>query len=477
MDGSGTGPDSLPVELDALQRSVRSAIYPYKDRLINIAFSGGPDSTALLYVTVSLRSSMGLNLRVLHVNHGWNEKSEDWAAHCESVARELSVPCKTIQLGANFVFDQEYADFSGSSREAKARAARYYWFSQMVDPADVLLTGHHLDDQAETFILRLMRGSSIRGLGAMRPRQNLNKLQVLRPFLGLSRDSLLQWVSDKKLRALDDPSNNNISFDRNFLRHVILPRFNSRWPGTTQILGRAAVHSQGTQLLLDEVAADDFSGCSLVRSRCYLFHLGAASIPALFELSRMRLLNVFRFWIRSATLKTPPERALGEFIRQLETIGSDSAASLRLGSMVFRTYRDGLFLVPHPGRDHTSEPENQLWDGTSVKIHGPDLELIPERMMASGLRASLFDDGVVELRWRRGKTRVTPQGRGPHRYALRKILQELSVPPWERERIPLIFVNGQFAGMPQVLVEESCRARAGEVGVEIHLRDLRKPGD
>lgn len=477
MDGSGTDPDSLPVELDALQRSVWNAVYPYKDRLINIAFSGGLDSTALLSVAASLRPRMGLSLRALHVNHGWNEKSEDWAAHCESVARALTVPCETIQLGSNLALESGSADFTESSREARARAARYHWFSEMVDPEDVLLTGHHLDDQAETFILRLMRGSSINGLGAMRPQQSLNRLQVLRPFLGISRNSLAQWVSDKNLQVLDDPSNSNIAFDRNFLRHTILPRLKSRWPETTQILARAAVHSQGTQMLLDEVAADDLARCALVRPHCYLSDLGAASIPALFKLGRMRLLNVLRFWMRTCTLQTPSERALGEFIRQLETAGPESSPSLRLGPLVFREYREGLFLVPLPGRDDAGVPESQLWDGTSVNIHGPDIELIPERKMASGLRASLLDDGVVELRWRRGSTRVTLQGRGPHRHALRKILQELSMPPWERERIPLIFINGQFACMPQVVIEESCRAGAGEVGLEIHLRDLRKPSD
>ena len=477
MDDFGTDPDSPPAELHALQRAVWAAIYPYQDRLINIAFSGGPDSTALLSVAVSLRSRMGLSLRVLHVNHGWNERSEDWAAHCESVSRELDVPFESFRLGSDTAPDNHSAGFVGSSKEAKARAARYRWFSEVVDCEDVLLTGHHLDDQAETLLLRLMRGSSVRGLAAMHSQQTLGRLRVLRPFLDVSRDSLARWVSEKRLRVLDDPSNNDDAFDRNFLRQTIFPRLSSRWPETAKILGRAAVHFEGTQTLLDEVATEDFSRCALARPSSYLSHLGAVSIDALFELSRVRLLNVFRLWMRTCTLQSPSERALREFVRQLETGRPGSSPSMRLGPAVFRTYRDGLFLVPRPIHKNANLPENQSWDGTSVKIHGPDIELVPERTMASGLRASLLNGSLVELRWRRGSTRVTPHGRGPHRHALRKVLQEIRMPPWERERIPLIFVNGQFAGMPQVVLDESCRAGVGEAGLEIRLRDLREPSD
>jgi tRNA(Ile)-lysidine synthase len=111
-----------------------------------------------------------------------------------------------------------------------------------------------------------------------------------------------------------------------------------------------------------------------------------------------------------------------------------------------------------------------------VSISNVGIELIPEETLGSGLRASLIREGRVELRWQRGQTKVTPVGRGPHRHDLRKVLQQAGVPPWERARIPLIFIDNRFAGMPQVVLDESCRARSGEAGLEVHLRDLRKPG-
>tara|TARA_Y100001960_G_scaffold252885_1_gene270148 strand:+ start:365 stop:1798 length:1434 start_codon:yes stop_codon:yes gene_type:complete len=477
LAGSGTNPDFPPVELDALQRAVWAAIVPYRDRLINIAYSGGTDSTALLFVIASLRSRMGLKLRLLHVNHGWNEKSEAWAVHCNSVSRELGVPFESFLLGSDPSFESHPPVFAGSSKEARARDVRYRWFSEVVDCEDVLLTGHHLDDQAETLLLRLMRGSSVRGLAAMRSEQTLDGLKVVRPFLNVPRGTLVRWVSDKGLRVLDDPSNNDDAFDRNFLRHAILPRLCTRWPETAKILGRAALQFEDTQMLLDEVAAEDFARCRFSDPSSYLFHLGVVSIEGILGLSRARLLNVFRFWARVCTLQSPSERALREFIRQLETAGPGSSPSMKLGSAVFRTYQDGLFLVPCPVRKNASKPAERFWDGSSVKIYGPDIELVPKRTVASGFRAALLSDGVIELRWRRGSTRVTPLGRGPQRHTLRKVLQEIRMPPWERDRIPLIFVNGEFAGMPQAVVDQSYRAGAGEAGLEIHLRDLRESCD
>ncbi|MAF06624.1 MAG: tRNA lysidine(34) synthetase TilS [Acidiferrobacteraceae bacterium] len=476
MGDSGKGPDFPAPGLDLLQRSVWSAIGHYKKRIINIAFSGGVDSTVLLMATASLRPRMGLQLRALHVNHGWSEDADRWHAHCQRVARELDIPFLGSRPDSDIPCAEDDPAFAGSSKEARARAARYRFFADVVAPEDLLLTGHHLDDQAETFLLRLMRGSSVRGLGSMRSEQTLNGLKVIRPFLDIPKATLTGWALEKGVKVLDDPSNRDAAFDRNFLRHDILAKLSSRWVEAAETLGRAAAHFQGTQSILNEVASDDLRICALAQPRCYLGHLGAASLSALLGLSRPRLLNAFRFWTRQSNLGAPSERALEEFIRQLERGSPGASPTLSLGTATFRTYRDGVFLIPEPLPGISAAPKMEPWDGSRLSISSVGIELIPEETVGSGLRVSLIREGRVELRWRRGQTKVTPVGRGPHRHQLRKVLQQAGVPPWERARIPLIFIDDRFAGMPQVVLDESCRARAGEAGLKVRLRDLRKPG-
>ncbi len=476
LDNSGKGPDFPPPGLDLLQRSVWSAIGRYKDRVINVAFSGGVDSTVLLMVTASLRPRIGFGLRALHVNHGWSADADRWHAHCRRVARDLDIPFLGSRPDSNIPGEEDDGAFAGSSKEARARAARYRFFADVVAPGELLLTGHHLDDQAETFLLRLMRGSSVRGLGSMRTEQTLRGLKVVRPFLDIPKATLEKWASEKDAKVLDDPSNRDPDFDRNFLRHHILARLSSRWVEAAETLGRAAAHFQAAQSILDEVASDDLGICALSQPGCCLGDLGAASLSSLLGLSRPRLLNVLRFWARRSNLGAPSERALEEFIRQLEKGSPGASPTLSLGPAAFRTYRDGVFLIPEPLPEISTPPQIESWDGSRVSISSVGIELIPEETLGSGLRVSLIREGRVELRWRRGQTKVTPIGRGPHRHELRKVLQQAGVPPWERARIPLIFIDDRFAGMPQVVLDESCRARSGEAGLEVHLRDLRKPG-
>ena len=476
LGNSGKGPDFPAPGLDLLQRSVWSAISRYKDRIINVAFSGGVDSTVLLMVTASLRPQIGFGLRALHVNHGWSEDADRWHAHCRQVARELDIPFLGSRSDSDIPSEEDGGAFAGSSKEARARAARYRFFAEVVAPGDLLLTGHHLDDQAETFLLRLMRGSSVRGLGSMRTEQMLNGLNVVRPFLDLPKTTLAGWASENGAKFLDDPSNRDLDFDRNFLRHDILARLSSRWVEAAQTLGRAATQFQSAQSILDEMASDDLRICALSQPGCWLGNLGAASLSSLLGLSRPRLLNVLRFWTRQSDLGAPSERALEEFVRQLENGSPGASPMLSLGTAAFRTYRDGVFLIPEPLPEVSTSPQIESWDGSRVSISSVGIELIPEETLGSGLRLSLIREGRVELRWRRGRTKVTPTGRGPHRHELRKVLQQAGVPPWERARIPLIFIDHRFAGMPQVVLDESCRARSGEAGLEVHIRDLRKSG-
>ena len=447
---------------------------PYKKRRINVALSGGNDSTALLSVIASLRESFGLRVRALHVNHDWTPESSVWETHCENFCRDLDVPLKSFTL--KWRDDSGMRGDTGKFGEARSREQRYQWFSSVCGGKDLLVTAHHLEDQGETLILRLMRGSAIRGLGAMRPAQNLYGMMVLRPLLDVPKERLKEWVTEHHLDIVCDGSNFDETYDRNLLRQRVFPVLQSRWPNTAKALARSAGHFQEVQSILDSVAAEDLVTCTMSGGANVLWDLGSVSKPKLLRLDHPRLLNLLRYWVDTNGLQVPSERALREFVRQLESGGQTASPVLRVGSANFRCYRDRIFLVPKPLSAELTPSEGQEWQGTELSVQGPDIVVTTRSTKTHGLSAELFRKGTVELRWRRGQQTVRPIGRGRHRRSLRKLLQESDLPPWQRERIPLVFINGRFAAMPQVVVDESCRAGSNEAAIEIQICDLRKEG-
>lgn len=471
MGGSKTSPD--PADgLHPLQRAVWCALEPYQERRINVALSGGNDSTALLSLVASLRESFGLRVRALHVNHAWTPESSEWQTHCEKFCRELEVPLKSFRL--------EHRDDGGRRGradkfgEAGARERRYQWFSSVCGAEDLLVTAHHLEDQGETLILRLMRGSAIRGLGAMRPAQHLYGMRVLRPLLDVSKEQLEAWVTGQDLDIVCDASNFDESYDRNLVRRRVFPVLEARWPNSAKALARSAGYFQEVQSILDGVAAEDLARCKLPRGTSVLWDLGSVCKFQLLQLDVPRLLNLLRYWVDLNGLQAPSERALREFVRQLGSGSQSASPLLRVGAAEFRCYRNRIFLVPAPASTAPTPAEGQLWQGPELRVQGPDIALMTRTIQTRGLSAELFRTGTVELRWRRGQQTVMPIGRGRHRHSLRKILQEADLPPWQRERIPLVFIDGQFAAMPQVVVDESCIAGSDEAAVEIQIHDLRK---
>ena len=240
MDDSKTSLEP-PEELDSLQRVVWGALEPHKNSAINVAFSGGIDSTALLSLVVSLRTHLALRVRALHVNHGWTPDSEACEAHCSRFCGDLAVPFESYKLVSKQHCVGTQGGSSGKSGEARARELRYQWFARMIESEGLLVTGHHLDDQGETLFFRLMRGASVRGLGAIRSFQNLYGLKVVRPLLVVPKERLADWVTERGLPTICDPSNLDEAHDRNLLRRQIFPVLQSRWPKAAQTLARLSL--------------------------------------------------------------------------------------------------------------------------------------------------------------------------------------------------------------------------------------------
>jgi len=428
-------------------------------RRIIVGFSGGLDSTVLLHLLQAyVKAQPALPLLALHVNHGLQVQADEWEQLC--VQKGESYGVTTYAMRANVERN------TGEGLEQAARHARYQVFAEFLQEGDLLCLAHHQDDQAETVLYRLLRGSGPLGLAAMRSRKPFAKAQVVRPLLSCSRKELEAYAQLHQLRWVDDPSNLDASFDRNYLRREIMPRLKSRWPAVNETFSRAAELNQETVLLLEELAALDLAvvACEDGLRLC---------CQQLKQLSPPRINNVLRFWLLKNG-RPLPSRANLLRIRE-ELVGSQAAGLALVGwaGAEVRVFEDQLYcmpnLIPAP-RVGTAI----IWKGA---LSDQQLDLGAEagalRVTAAkgrGVKGQLFEQaceqGRLSIKWREGGERCQPEGRA-HSQKLKKLLQEYHVPPWLRGRLPLVYIGEQIAAVPGLWVCKGFAAQPEEKGCEL----------
>ena len=414
-----------------------------------VAYSGGPDSHALLHAAVA--AALPAVVSAVHVDHRLQPDSAAWAAHCRQQCRLLGVEIEVCTL--------EDSHHRGRGPEAAARERRYQVLEQLLQPGEFVLTGHTLDDQAETVLLQCMRGAGPAGLAAMPVIAELGAGRLLRPLLGFQRHDVLDYVHRQALDVLTDPSNSDTGLDRNFLRADIVPRLADRWPAVSRVLSRVATHQAEAAMLLEELAAADLAILSSTPARWL-------SCAGLMELTRARRHNVVRYWVRVHGHDAPPARVL----EQLDTcvIGAQAQRNpmLSWGQVTLRRYRGRLYLVP---RLPAVAAVDRYWQLPAAM----DLEhgvLTATTVHGSGLAASCCAKQPVKVCFRTGGERCRPVGRR-HSQTLKRLFQEAGIEPWRRERIPLLFVGEQLAAVAGLWVCEGFEAEAGQAGWQLHWAD------
>jgi tRNA(Ile)-lysidine synthase len=383
-----------------------------------VALSGGLDSSVLLDVLCAWRSSVGgvPPLSAIHVHHGLHAQADAWLRHCEALCQRLQVPLTShrVEVGP-----------AGRGTEDAARRARYQVFERQLRSGDLLFMGHHLDDQVETFFLRLLRGAGIEGLAGMPGERSLGSGKLVRPLLAVSRAELEQYAGERSLNWVDDPSNIDTGMDRNFLRQELLPLLATRWPGYRRTVSRAALHMAS--------AASGANGPPIITVRSVTGDPGL-SLEGLLQLRPQELMSALRDWLRRRGLPMPAMAPLAEFTRQLQAGASDGSARLVWGENGMQRYRQGVYIlpaqafVPPPGRLTLAPDEPLRIAGVGV------FQLLPAA--TGGLW--LAQGETLGLAWREGGEHCRPVGRGVTR-SLKKLLQEAGVPPWWRHRLPLFY--------------------------------------
>ena len=415
-----------------------------------VAYSGGVDSHVLLHALVRLRDVLPCSdLHAVHINHGIHPDAEQWARHCELVCRDLGVSFETRNVKV-----QRQATHS---LEATARDARYDAFADLSHANDMLLLAHHQDDQAETLLLQLLRGSGVKGLASMPMCTSFAQGWMARPLLGFARDALQQYAITHQLPWIEDPSNLDTAFDRNFLRHAVLPLLRQRWPALDATLARVARHQADAADLLDILAQQDLTQIAAVES-------AILPIDPLTSLHPMRQRNLLRYWLhRICGLALPSEVQLTRILTELIPAVEDATPLVHWPGAEVRRYRNALYaMLPLPAVDTAW---HQRWDLAKCLTLPLGGYLQVQQCEGTGLRKSDVTRGVT-IRYRRGGERCRLAGR-EHSHELKKLFQDWAVPPWQRDRIPLIFIDDQLAQIVGFCVCEPFVAQQGEVGVEI----------
>ena len=388
-----------------------------------VAFSGGLDSTVLLHVMHAL----DLPLQVVHTNHNLVEGSNVWERHCKDVCSKMGISLSVTQL--------HIEKLPQKSLEELARNARYQSLFQFVSKTDVLVTAHHKNDLAETLLLQLMRGSGPSGLAAMQQDTQTKYGQQLRPLLEYSRDELFEYAKQYSLKWIDDPTNQSTEFDRNFLRLEILPRLMERWPGTLETLSRVAELQSSTLKCLHDLAEIDLNDAKTGTT-------DVLNVEALQKLGPARLQNALRRWITAHAMRVPSKKRLEQITKDIvykQKLETTPVQSWEDGEI--RRYHDRLYIMV-PLSKHDPEQVIQWNLNQSIYIESLDMKLSRSDLEQNSIQVPEGAESLT-IRFRQGGERLKPIGNKQHR-SLKNLFQEAEIPPWQRDRIPLIYYQDQL---------------------------------
>jgi len=360
-----------------------------------VAFSGGVDSCVLLHLLQSTLKKSAL--KAVHINHQLLPESVSWEKHCRSICKNLNIPLKIIRV--------TIIKKPGESLEAKAREARYAAFKKILKKNDILFTAHHQEDQAETVLLQLFRGAGLRGVSAMPKIMPFGQGRLYRPLLMLNQQFILDYAKSQNLHWLDDPSNQNTQFDRNYLRHQVLPVLQQRWPKISKILARFSQHCAEQEKILMDTAANDIS-CADFKT-----------------LSPSRQKNILRYQIKHHKLPVPGEKILDEILK-IVSANTDRNPCVKWPGGECLRFKYKLYFRASPLLSPKFNPQ----------------KLNPQQL--SWCKKYLHPKKFT-VKFRQGGEKFKPANSARTR-TLKNLFQEWKIPPWERPTVPLAYQHNKL---------------------------------
>lgn len=410
------------------------------ERQLLVAFSGGLDSSVLLHLLVQLRHQQpDITLRAVHVHHGLSRFADGWVAHCQQQCERWQVP---------LVVQHVQLEGRPGGIEAAARSARYAAFAETLAADEALLTAQHLDDQCETFLLALKRGSGPAGLSSMAAQTRLGNNSLLRPLLATSRQQLEAYAQQHQLQWIDDDSNQDPRFDRNFLRLNVLPILNQRWPHFATATARSAELCAEQEQLLDELLAEQLAQL--------LDQDNSLAIAKLATCSAARRYALLRRWIGLLGVTMPARDGLHRLWQEVALSREDAEPQLQLGDYQIRRFRQRLYLLPLMA---DLSGKSLPWANATQLVLPDELGTLYVGEGGFQVRAPLEQESVSIRFTAKGRARIV--GRAGSR-PIKKLWQELAIPPWQRERTPLLYYDEQLIAAVGVFITEEGQASAGQ---------------
>ena len=420
-----------------------------------IAYSGGMDSHVLLHALCEIRDSLQVNITAIHIDHGINKLSGEWAKHCNRICTGLGIELVTHRI--------ENKCPKGESIESWARCRRYEIFRECMGTGDILLTAQHLDDQAETLLLQLLRGAGPKGLSAMPELRRFGPGWMARPLLDVARDGLREYAVMQGLSWIEDDMNEDLSFDRSFIRHGILPELKERWPNISRVLSRASAHQAEASELLDDLSALDLPAFELSVP-------DALSLDGFFDLSEARRRNVIRYWLRKLGMPIPDSSILSHILTDVAGSRYDASPCITWQGIEIRRYGNILHAARKQGNHDSSMAAT--WDlGIPYHTNLGDLQAVRGR--GPGIKAAAIPDQKLVVGYRQGGESIRP-ATGRHHRALKKLMQEQRIPPWFRDRIPLLYLNKELVAVAGFWIEDRYYAGPDEDAWQITWEGVDK---
>ena len=428
----------------SFQAHVKDILSGYPDaETYWIAYSGGLDSHVLLHILACIKDEIKPRLVAVHVNHGINQDAESWEKHCRTICENYAIELLT--------FTVDLSHKNGKGTEAYAREKRYEVFNDLIKNHDLLLTAHHVNDQIETMLLQLLRGSGPDGLVGMPQSREFSKGFLVRPLLDTSREEIHDYALKQSLNWVEDESNKSNKYDRNFLRNTIIPELLSHWPGALKTMRRAIEHQADARNLINEISIIDLSTvCDDEFTKI--------SLAEFESLSFIRRKNVLRAWIKKNNLETPNTNTIEKINEEVIHAGADKNPCVKWTGAEVRRYRGYLYVMQSLPAHDVKMATNWNFKGT-LKLSSGNLKAVSSKGI--GIKKDMISSDSVEVKYRQGGEHIKPSGRS-HTHELKKLLQEEGVLPWLRDRIPLIFYDNDLIAVGDLWVEDKYAAIALE---------------
>lgn len=399
---------------------------------IYVGYSGGVDSHVLLHLCATTATLSG-KITAVYVHHGLQAEAELWAEHCKKIAESLKV--SFIELRVNAVAA------AGESPEEAARNARYKALKSLVDADEALLIAQHRDDQLETVLLQLFRGAGLRGLSGIPESALFGRGLMLRPLLNASKLDIIEYAQANGLQWVEDPSNEQNEYDRNFLRNAVIPLLKQRWVACDKTVARSAKHCAEAQVVVSAVAAELFHPVfnKIDKTLC-ITQLQAHKSP------RQQL--IIRHWFQCLGLRMPAQGFVDRIQSEVIAAREDSDPILSGQGFSIRRYRDRLYCLKQSEQE---PPQDMVWLPQQLFIEFPPHRKLSYVASTTGILQEQWQKAKVTVKFRSGGEKI----RLPYRketHTLKKLFQEAGIPPWERERMPLVYLNNKLAAVGELWI-------------------------